>query len=358
MPVSSRAAVAALALCLVGSVAHAQAPSTPRRLVVMHVAAPAGVLELIVERLRPRLDAELVELVATPEDTVDVEAVFDDAAPNADAPFAEAWLDGRARAEAKLWLVPGTRDRVLTHRTALPAGFDEVALAELVFVVERSVAALLDAQLVGVPKEEARAQLRPPPAVVRAAPPPAPPASRRTRGLGAFAGAEVWSRAAGLSPVVGLVGARERERDGTIVGVSIDAAWRRGWEADTNAAHLDVTGASTHLALSLGRRFPGFGTGRISVGPGVLIDRIRATRDASGAGTITQARTDADFALGVRLRWDFEIGRDWFGFAMIGADVAAVAGRYTATIDGTTSVLATAWPVRPMFALGLGFEAP
>jgi hypothetical protein len=360
VPVSSRAAIAALALCLLGSAARAQPGSTSpaRRLVVVHVAAPAGVLDLIVERLRPRLEAELVELVATREDTVDVEAVFDDAAPNTDAPFAEAWLDGRSRAEAKLWLVPGTRDRVLTHRTALPAGFDEVALAELVFVVERSVAALLDAQLVGVPKDEARAQLRPSPSVVKAIPLPAAPTSRRTFGLGAFAGAEVWSGAAGLSPVLGLVGTRERERGDTIVGVSIDAAWRRGWNADTSAAHLDVTGASTHLALSLGRRFRGLGTGRIALGPGVLVDRIRATRAASGAGTVTQARTDADFALGVRLRWDLEIGRDWLGFAMIGADVAAVAGRYTATIDGTTSVLATAWPVRPMFALGLGFEGP
>ncbi|HVX96642.1 MAG TPA: hypothetical protein VHK47_17125 [Polyangia bacterium] len=365
MPVSSRASVAALALiglCLVGRAARAQPSSTStsraRRLVVMHVAAPAGVLELVVERLRPRLEAELVDLVATAEDTVDVEAVFDDTAANTDAPFAEAWLDGRARAEAKLWLVPGARDRVLTHRTALPAGFDEVALAELVFVVERSVAALLDAQLVGVPKEEARAQLRPPPAVVRAAPPPATTASRRTFDLSAFAGAEVWSGSAGLSPVLGVLGARERERAGTIVGVTIDAAWRRGWSADGSAAHVDVTGASGHLALSLGRRFPGLGTGRIAVGPGVLVDRIRATRAASGAGTVTQARTDADFTLAVRLRWDLELGRDWLCFAMIGADLAAVTGRYTATIDGTTSVLATAWPVRPMFALGLGFEGP
>jgi hypothetical protein len=340
------------------SVARAEPAPAPQRTVVMHVAAPAGVLELVVERLRPRLAAELVDLVATRADTIAVDTILDDgaSATTTNAPFAEAWLDGRTRAEATLWLVPSTRDRVLTHRTALPAGFDEVALAELVFVVERSVAALLDAQLIGIPKEEARAQLLPPePPIATLSAPPPMPVSRRSFGIAAFAGAEVWSRSEGLSPVLGLVATRERDRAGVLLGVSIDAAWRRGWEADTSAAHLDVTGAGTHLALSVGRRFRGLGTGRIAVGPGVLVDRVRATRTVAGSQPITQARTDADFALGVRLRWDLELGRGFFGCAMIGADFVPVAGRYTATIDGTTSVLATAWPVRPSFALGLGF---
>jgi hypothetical protein len=143
-------------------------------------------MALLVERLRPRLAALGVGLDAALVGAVDVDAVLS-TVPGADerAPLAQVWLDGRSSSDAVVILVPRAADRVLARKIASGAIFDEVALAEVVFVIERATASLLAARPVGVPKAEAEPELRrataPPPATAPELPPPAsgapPPAA-------------------------------------------------------------------------------------------------------------------------------------------------------------------------------------
>ena len=253
-------------------------------------------------------------------------------------------------------MVPRLADRVLSHSTPLTIGFDEVALAELVYVVERSVTALLDAQVVGVPKEEARALLRPPalaPVVVaRPAPPPGAAAQPH---VAAFFGGEGWSKQNALVPVLGLAGALERASGATRMGVSLDATWRPGFEADAPSAKLSVEGGTAHVSLTISRAFDGLGTLRLALGPGLALDHVRAAAAVSGSRVAAPARTDVALALCARLRWDLPVRGSFAVFAVAGADVLSVAGRYTATVDGVTTVLLTSWPVRPTIAVGVTY---
>ena len=44
-------------------------------------------------------------------------------------------------------------------------------------------------------------------------------------------------------------------------------------------------------------------------------------------------------------------------FVAAGADIALAAGRYTAVVDGASTTLLTAWPVRPTLRIGLAIGA-
>ena len=166
-----------LALLAVGSIARRtlaepSAPSAPS--VRLFVAAAEPVMEALVDRLRPRLRALRVELAATVVSSVDVDAVLATApATDERAPLAQVWLDGRSSSDAVIILVPRRADRVLARKIGGGAVFDEVALAEAVFVIERATASLLASRPVGVPKADAVSELR----GSAISPAPAPPAS-------------------------------------------------------------------------------------------------------------------------------------------------------------------------------------
>jgi hypothetical protein len=130
----------------------------------------------LVDRLRPRLRGLRVDLAATVVPSIDVDAVL--ATPPATderAPLAQVWLDGRSSSDAIVILVPRRADRVLARKIVGGAVFDEVALAEAVFVIERATASLLAARPIGVPKADAASELRgtalPPPVAPRPEPP-------------------------------------------------------------------------------------------------------------------------------------------------------------------------------------------
>jgi hypothetical protein len=73
------------------------------------------------------------------------------------------------------------------------------------------------------------------------------------------------------------------------------------------------------------------------------------------AGAAARTRLDQDLNLGVFLRWDIPLG-DLVGlFAVVGADVAFIAGRYTAVVDGVATPLLTTWPIKPLVRLGVSF---
>jgi hypothetical protein len=166
--------VAAASLLALGRPASAEVRRAPQVL-RLQIAAAEPVMAAVVDRLRARLGAMGVELVARLVGAVDVDAVLATPPASGDgAPLAQVWLDGRSSGDAVLILVPRSADRVLARRIASGAVFDEVALAEIVFVIERATASLLASRPVGVPKAEVDPELwrRPiAPAPILASPP-------------------------------------------------------------------------------------------------------------------------------------------------------------------------------------------
>ena len=235
-----------------------------------------------------------------------------------------------------------------------------MALAEIGYVIEQSVTGLLEAQAVGVTKDEARALLRPaappPPSLVVEVPAPAPaPAAPPARfGWAAFFGTQGWSSDATLVPDLGVDASVERASG---VGLSVDAEVRRSFEIDAPQAKLSVAGGAAHLLLMFGRPVAGLGTWHLLLGPGVALDRVQATSSIPALAVTTPARTDVDLAFAARVRWDASLRGRLGAFAVAGADVT-VAGRYTATIAGIPALLATSWPVRPTIFVGLVYGGP
>jgi hypothetical protein len=334
-------------------------PSNP--ILHLYVAADEPVVTALVERLRPRLDALGTDLAAIGTTAVDVDDVLATApATGEGAPLAQVWIDGRASTNATIYLVPRRADRVLVRRVALSAGFDEVALAELVYILERSVTALLASQPVGAPKAEVVASLRPRPLVVIVpAEPEAPPgvsaSVRPSFNLGLFVGAEAWSSEQELLPGFGLVGGLERARGAGRVGVSVDAELRAGFLANTVDGRVSVSGGAAHVLLALGRAFGNVGTGRLLLGPGLAWTDLSTAPTLAASQVVARPRTDVDWTFAVRGRWDVPLVDSFGVFVMAGFDVAPVSARYTAVVDGRTTVLLSPWPVKPTVQLGLAF---
>jgi hypothetical protein len=398
----------------------------------------------LVDRLRPRLRALGVELSATVVGAVDVDAVLA-TAPTTDerAPLAQVWIDGRTSSDVIVILVPRRADRVLARKIASGAVFDEVALAEVVFVIERAASSLLASRPIGAPKAEVEPELRrmaapaapapagpalpapaapdgappasavapatlPPPlsatttepsepssapappeaaapaapevAALAAAPPsPTPPAApppaaepggeigaddvpviaasskRRVSSsfhVGAFAGTTSWASNSVLVPEAGLMALAERVAAANRLGVIVDGEVHGAVDVRTSYGNVDLSGFGAHALLSLGRTFAR-GVGRISLGPGFALSDVKVTLSTGTAAA--RPRSDFDPTMALQLRWDLPITSSLDAFVVAGADVAFVAGRYTAVVDGTTTTLLTTWPVRPTLRLGLAF---
>jgi phosphate/sulfate permease len=164
-------------------VREVEADARAKPTVRLYVSAAEPVMDALVERLQPRLAAMGVELVASVVASVDLDAVLATAPATSEAaPLAQVWLDGRRSIDATVFLMPRRADRVLARHIPSSAAFDEVALAEVVFVIERAVSSLLASRPIGVPKAELepsfRRRLEPPPPMEAPVPPPlaiAPP---------------------------------------------------------------------------------------------------------------------------------------------------------------------------------------
>lgn len=345
------------------------ARSTPE--VRLHVAAAAPVVVAVGDRLRARLGELGVALTLDAVDTVDVARVLSDGGASTpssadDTAIADVWLDGRAFSEATLVLVPRVGDRALARRLALPSGVDEVALAELAFIVDRAVLALLAAEEVGVPKEEARAALE-------EAPPPAPAgvararASRRPAGraeepslflhVGLMATAQAWSESDPVLPAFGLVAGLERGDVRGRQGIGLAGSLRGGVSASTADARVAVSGGDAHLWLTFARAFAGAGLGRLSLGPGLYLDHADVTPAAGAPHTVRpETRTDVTLALGGSVRFDVELLSHLVFFASAGVDVLPWPIRYTAIVDGTSTTLLQPWPIRLSLAFGVALD--
>jgi len=372
----------------------------------------------LVDRLRPRLRAMRVDLVATVVASVDVDAVLaTEPAADERAPLAQVWLDGRSSSDAIVILVPRRADRVLARKIVGGAAFDEVALAEAVFVIERATASLLASRPVGVPKADAASELRPTvapppiaaaptlessalpprdesltpaaspsPAPSAASPPPlaaapveptitaapapaatvvaprdvtepAPPLGRRrspSAWVGVFVGTESLTDGNRAVPQVGLAALFERVGASARIGVIVDGDLHRAVDVPSEFGTVELGGGGAHALVSLGRTF-GHGVGRVGLGLGLTVSDVRVTTEPNATLLAARRRTDLDPTLALQVRWDLPLATSIDVFAVASADVAFVSGRYTADFAGTTTTLLSAWPVRPTLRLGVAF---
>jgi len=278
----------------------------------------------------------------------------------ADAPLARAWFDGRAADVATLFLVPRNSERIVVRRISLDKGFDEVALAEAVYVVERSMVSVLAFQPVGVPKAEARAALtRPPPSVA----PVTEPTSHLSFQLAALAGASAWSTHNLAVPELAVAALIDRQGDQAQqkarLGIWLMGQLRRSLLIQTPDADLSIGGGSAQLMFVAGRRFEGRGIGRVAVGPGLAFTSIQPTPITSSTKTIeVHSRSDVDLVFRAALRWDFTILRWLTLLTAATADVTPTRGRYTAIVDGKETVLVSPWPIQPTLFIGAAATLP
>ena len=332
----------------------------------LQLAADGSVVEALRAHLVPDLTARHVALDITLAAAVDIERVLATTADRtADAPLARAWLDGRDPQAAFLFMIPRQADRVLVRKVPLKSGFDEVALAEVAYIIERAVASLLAAEPIGVPPAEARAALAqvsstppaaaPPVTVVAPAPPASAPARLAFDGA-AFAGVAAWASGASAVLSAGLSGGVERVGTTARVGLTLAVAGRESFDVTGAPTGVRVGGGDVRLLLTVGRTLGDWGVGRVGVGPGLVISRVEPVGGTSATRTIeAQPRTDFDPMLAVVARWDIPLGQLVRPFIAATVDVVPVRGEYTATVNGTSRTLLAPWPVRPGFLAGIAF---
>jgi hypothetical protein len=311
------------------------------------------VITAFTARLRPRLDARGVALETTTVPDVDLERLV--AAPpdtSEDAPLARVWLDGRDSSRALLFLIPPQGDRVLVRKVQLVAGFDEVALAQIAYIIERAVASLLVSEPIGVPKSEARSAVE---AVLPAAPPPAaPPASPMYR-LGAFGGVGAWSGDVTTVARVGIEAALERSGRPRRLGLAASVVADPGFHVVTAAGDLLARSLALHLYATATWRGGRAGAGAIAVGPALVVTHVEPTLAVpSPTDTATSSpRTDFDPAVAATVRWELPLGRRTSAFLAAMVDVVPFRARYTATVQGQDQGLFSPWMLRPGLVLGL-----
>jgi hypothetical protein len=335
--------------------------SLPQRL-ALRIAAPPAVVAAVTARLGPRLAGLGVALDVGSAPEVNIERILalpPDDTP--DAPLARGWVDAQDVDRAVLLLVPRRADRVLVRTVPLTLGLDEAGLAQVTFIIERSVASLLASEPIGVPHAEARAAL--------AAAPPAGSVPDGALGVekqtalqvGVFGGVGSWSSAALLAPRIGLDLWLDWITGDGRLGVAASAAVDPAFHSTDPGGDLLVRAVAVHAWLTAGRRLGALGVGRLALGPALLVTHVApALTAASPAATITQAaRTDVDPMLGLVARWDFPLGGAGV-FLAATLDYVPIRASYTAMFDGTDRQLFSPWPLRPGVVLGasLGSERP
>ena len=347
---------ACLALaCLVAAPSESGASAAAPRLAV-RIAAPPAVVTDFTARLDPRLAGRGVTLEVTTVPDVDFERLVTTPPDTAqDAPLARVWLDARDSDRALLFLIPRQADRVLVRKVQHSAGFDQVALAQIAYIIETAVVSLLVSEPIGVPQSEARAAVE---AVLPAAR-PAPSAPSAPSGplyrLGAFGGIGTWSTAATVVGRVGIEGAVERSGDPRRLGLLASAVADPGFHVVTAAGDLLARGLALHLYLTATWRGQRAGAGTIAIGPALLVTRVEPTLNVrSPAETATSApRTDFDPAVGASVRWELSLGRRTSVFLAALVDVVPLRARYAATVQGQEQELFSPWMLRPGVVLGL-----
>lgn len=344
---------AAVALaCGVAAAIAAPGSGAAARLAV-RVAAPPAVIADLGDRLGPRLAGRGVGLEVTSVAEIDfARLVGAPADTTEDAPLARVWLDGRGPDRALLFLKPQQGDRVLVRTIELARGFDQVALAQIAYIIETAVTSLLVSEPVGVPQSEARAAVE---AVLPAAPPVVEvPAGSRYR-AGVFGGVGAWSGEAVAVTRLGLEGAIERTAGTHRLGLAASAVADPGFHVGLAGDDLLVRSLALHVYATARWRGGRYGGGTVAIGPALAITHVEASLTPLSPGEmVSQApRTDLDLGLGMTARWELSLGRRTSVFLAALLDLVPTRARYVANVRGEDRMLFSPWALRPGLVLGV-----
>lgn len=327
----------------------------PNRL-ALRIAAPPAVVVAMAARLAPRLAALGVALDVASVPEVDIERVLELPPDNSlEAPLARAWVNAADIDSAALLLIPRRSERVLIRTVPLMLGVDEAALAQITFIIERSVASLLASQPIGVPHAEARAALGATLPVRSSADAAWDPSKQTALQVGVFAGLASWSSASLLAARVGLDLWIDWITDAGRVGLAASAVVDPGFHITDANGDLLVRAVGLHAWMSAGTRPGRFGIGRVAVGPALLITRVTPTLAISSPADVVAAaaRTDLDPMIGLAARWELPLGRRTSAFMAATVDIVPLRARYTEIVNGANRELFSPWPVRPGLLLGV-----
>ena len=347
--------------CWAATTSGAGTADGPANRLALRIAAPPAVTAAVAARLAPRLAALGVSLDLASVSEVNLERVLGLSADHEpDAPLARGWLDAQNIDSAVLLLIPRRADRVLMRTVPLTLGLDEAGLAQITFIIERSMTSLLASEPIGVPHAEARAAL--------AAAPPSPPSPhnpsvgvrQRAVQVGLFAGFASWSSDARLAPRMGLDLWFDWIRDSTRIGVAASAAVDPAFHSTDANGDLLVRAVSVRASITAGSRMGAFGFGRVALGPALLVTHVApALTSSSSADTVVAAaRTDLDPMISLAARWDVPMGRVTSAFVAAIVDVVPLRVQYTELVNGVNRELFSPWPVRPAVVLGVSVGSP
>jgi hypothetical protein len=336
------------------------ADSLPNHL-SLRIAAQPSVIAAVGARLAPRLAALGVALDLAPVAEVNIERVLEVPPDNSpDAPLARAWLNAGDIDSAILLLIPRRADRVLMRKVPLTLGVDEAGLAQITFIIERSVASLLASEPIGVPHAEARAALDA--ALPARVSDEAAQAHVRQTALqvGVFGGLAAWSSDAHLAPRMGLDLWFDWITDGRLLGVAASAAADPAFHSTDANGDLMVRAISVHGWLTAGRQLGRLGVGRVAFGPALLVTHVAPTLARFSPTDVVAgaARTDVDPVIGFAARWDLPLERAVGGGALTAflaatVDFVPLRAQYSELVDGAKRELFSPWPVRPGLVLGV-----
>lgn len=328
----------------------------------LQIAAPAPLITALTDRLASRLAARAVALDVTAVADVDFERLATLPPPIAeDSPLARVWLDGRDTRRALLFLVPRQGNRVLVRKVELSGGFDEVALVQTTYIIDRAVASLLVSEPIGVPQSQARAAVA---AVLPATATAAPvvdltPPSHLFR-LGAFGGVGAWSGEAVATARLGIEASLQPDGGGPRrLGLAASTVVDPGFHVVEAGVDLLARSLAFHLYATAtwraGRAGPG-GIG-VGIGPALIVTRIDPTLTVSSATETARfsPRNDFDPAVGGIARWELPVGRSSSVFVGALLDLVAVRARYAVTVQGQEQeqALFSPWLLRPSLVLGV-----
>jgi hypothetical protein len=240
---------------------------------------------------------------------------------------------------------------VLVRTIELARGFDQVALAQIAYIIETAVTSLLVSEPVGVPQSEARAAVE---AVLPAAPPVVEAPAGSGYRAGVFGGVGAWSGDAVVSRI-GIEAAIERPVGTHRLGVAVAAVADPGFHVGPVGDDLLVRSLVLHVHATARWRAGRYGGGALAIGPALAVTHVEASLTGSSPGEmVTQApRTDLDLGASMTARWELPLGRRTSVFLAALLDLVPTRARYVANVRGEDQVIFAPWALRPGLVLGV-----
>lgn len=282
-----------------------------------------------------------------------------------EARLARIWVDAADHDSVTLYVVGDANERVLVRKLPRNAN-PEVTWEEVGTIVELTLEALKEGQLIGMSRDAAREELLPKDPEPAAAPTPAPVAkdepplplsalpSDRPRweadGAGYYS-ASVLGDGLGVGHALGVAAELVRYRQSLGLGGLLTAEYHFPAASETALATVKTEGGAVHLLGAVASRSRRGHVLELALGAGVDVRDIAPSADATSTLRL-EGRTDVvpEARALVRYRHRTKV----LGvFAGLGLDVALSDKRYVLQRGAGETVLLDPWRARPFLMVGI-----